>query len=103
MKNRNKIAGRIRDVNQVYPFRSVPYCSGLVVERITAGLSRADCGHQNTGSNPYRRIYWPSRTVPRDAFADRPAGRLRGPSRGTPPYQIACYSFFHECSSRKVV
>ena len=28
---------------------------------------------------------------------------LRGPSRGTPLYQTACYSFFHECSSRRVV
>ncbi|KAL0788226.1 hypothetical protein Bca101_004472 [Brassica carinata] len=28
---------------------------------------------------------------------------LRGPSRGMPPYQTACYSFFHECSSIRVV
>ena len=56
-----------RDVKQVYPSRSVPYRSGLVIERVTAGLSHADCGFQNAGPNPYRRIYRPSRTVPRDA------------------------------------
>ena len=33
-----------RDVKQVYPSCSVAYRSGLVIERVTAGLSRADCG-----------------------------------------------------------
>ncbi|KAG5378280.1 hypothetical protein IGI04_026122 [Brassica rapa subsp. trilocularis] len=28
-----------RDVKQVYPSRPVPYCSGLVIDRVTAGLS----------------------------------------------------------------
>ncbi|KAF2605526.1 hypothetical protein F2Q70_00024815 [Brassica cretica] len=56
-----------RDVKQVYPSRPVSYRGGLVIERVTAGLSRADCGPQNSGPNPYRRTYRPSRTVPRDA------------------------------------
>ena len=56
-----------RDVKQVFPSRSVPYRRGLVVDRVTAGLSRADCVLQNAGPNPYRRIYKPSRGVPRDA------------------------------------
>ncbi|KAG5390184.1 hypothetical protein IGI04_031725, partial [Brassica rapa subsp. trilocularis] len=55
-----------RDVKQVYPSRSVPYRSGLAVERVTAGLFRADCGLQNIGPNPYHRIYRSSRAVPRD-------------------------------------
>ena len=57
-----------KDVKHVYPSHFVPYRGGLVVERITAGLLRADCGLQNTGPNLYRRIYRPSR--------GRPAGRL---------------------------
>ncbi|CAG7864251.1 unnamed protein product, partial [Brassica rapa] len=52
---------------QVYPSHSVPYRSGLAVERVTAGLSRAGCGLQNAGPNPYHKIYRPSRAVPRDA------------------------------------
>ncbi|KAG5389411.1 hypothetical protein IGI04_030952 [Brassica rapa subsp. trilocularis] len=48
-----------RDVKQVYPSRSVPYRGGLVVERVTADLSRAGCGLQNAGLNPYHRIYKP--------------------------------------------
>ncbi|KAF3546691.1 hypothetical protein DY000_02004300 [Brassica cretica] len=52
---------------KVYPSRSVPYRSGLVVERVTAGMCRAGCGLQNVGPNPYHRIYRPSRGVPRDA------------------------------------
>ncbi|KAF2610854.1 hypothetical protein F2Q70_00010197 [Brassica cretica] len=44
-----------RYVKQVYPSRSVPYRGGLVVERVTSGLSRAGCGdvpqseHRPTG------------------------------------------------------
>ncbi|KAF3608756.1 hypothetical protein DY000_02047702 [Brassica cretica] len=44
----------------------VPYCSGLVIERATADLSRADCDPQNTSPNPYHRTYRPSQAVPRD-------------------------------------
>ncbi|KAG5388293.1 hypothetical protein IGI04_029834 [Brassica rapa subsp. trilocularis] len=57
-----------RDVKQVYPSRSVLYRGELVVERVTAGLSRAGCGLQNVGPNPYRRIYRPSWAIPRDAY-----------------------------------
>ncbi|KAG5392985.1 hypothetical protein IGI04_022948 [Brassica rapa subsp. trilocularis] len=60
----------------------VPYRSGLVIERITAGMFRAGCGPQNAGPNPYHKTYRPSRTVPR-----------------MPPYQTAYYNFLYECSS----
>ncbi|CDY48489.1 BnaC05g13490D [Brassica napus] len=36
-----------RDVKQVDPFRPVPYRSGLVFERVTAGQACAGCGPQN--------------------------------------------------------
>ncbi|WZZ32665.1 hypothetical protein YC2023_016066 [Brassica napus] len=51
----------------VYPSRSVSYCGRLIVERVTAGLSRSGRGLQNAGPNPYRIIYRPSRAVSRDA------------------------------------
>ena len=57
---------RSRDVKQVYPSRSIPYRGGLVIERVTAGLSCASCGLQIAGLNPYRIIYRPCRAVPRD-------------------------------------
>ncbi|KAF3541441.1 hypothetical protein F2Q69_00020488 [Brassica cretica] len=69
----------------VYPSRHVPYRGGLVIERVTAGLSRADCRPQNVGPNPYRRTYRPLQA-----------------SSGMPPYQTAYYSFLHECSSGRV-
>ncbi|KAF2600909.1 hypothetical protein F2Q68_00008893 [Brassica cretica] len=36
-----------RNVKQVDPSRPVPYRSGLVFERVTAGQARAGCGPQN--------------------------------------------------------
>ena len=38
---------RTRNVKQVDPSRPVPYRSGLVFERVTAGQARAGCGLQN--------------------------------------------------------
>lgn len=64
---RSRTCPLCRDVKQVFPSRSVPYRGGLVVERVTASLSRAGCGLQNAGPNLYRIIYKPSRAVPRDA------------------------------------
>ena len=40
-----------RDVKQVYQSRSIPYRGRLVIERVTAGMSRAGCGLQNVGPN----------------------------------------------------
>ncbi|KAF2618579.1 hypothetical protein F2Q68_00040722 [Brassica cretica] len=48
-----------RDVKQIYPSCSVPYRGGLVIERVTAGLSRAGCGLQNAGPNPENQIKTP--------------------------------------------
>ncbi|KAF3504284.1 hypothetical protein F2Q69_00043881 [Brassica cretica] len=56
-----------RDVKQVNPSHPVSYRGGVVIERVTASLSRAGCGPQNAGPNPYCRKYRPSRAVPRDA------------------------------------
>ncbi|CAN6825390.1 unnamed protein product [Brassica oleracea] len=61
-----------RDVKQVYPSRPIPYRGGLVIDRVTVGLSRTDCGPQNAGPNPYHKTYRPSRVIPQDAsFSNR--------------------------------